>query len=168
MPYLQYYFLGYWVYPNDSCHYSDIHTQGTLCTAAIDNTMSTLAPNSRLTEAPSLESLPERQAETRVGHLASTGFGLGGLVGAAIGAAALGIAAMVTDLVLPGSGTAVTSPLSALILGAGAGAANGGLAGALIGWGIPVERSAAEPASSHSLLHGLRAAFCTNACTQGK
>lgn len=82
-------------------------------------------------------------AESAVGHLASTGFGIGGVAGALLGAAAVGIASLATEVILPGTTLHAAGPMVAMLLGAGAGAANGGLVGALVGWGIPVEVDAA-------------------------
>jgi hypothetical protein len=59
------------------------------------------------------------------------------LLGAVIG----GIAAIGTNVLLPGLGLVVAGPIAAALLGAGAGGATGGLVGALIGWGIPEERA---------------------------
>ena len=58
---------------------------------------------------------------------------VGGTLGAIIG----GIAAIGTNLVLPGLGLVVWGPVAAALAGAGAGGLTGGLVGALIGHGIP-------------------------------
>jgi hypothetical protein len=65
------------------------------------------------------------------------GAGVGGAVGGALGAIIGGIAAIGTNVLLPGLGLVVWGPIAAALAGAGAGGATGGLVGALIGWGIP-------------------------------
>ncbi len=70
--------------------------------------------------------------ESDLGSKAAKGAGIGGT----IGAIAAAIAAVGTSLVLPGLGLVVAGPLAAAV----AGAAGGGLIGALIGWGLPEER----------------------------
>jgi hypothetical protein len=62
---------------------------------------------------------------------------IGGSLGAIIG----GIAALGTNLVLPGLGLVVWGPIAAGLAGLGAGGATGGLIGALVGAGIPEERA---------------------------
>src|SRR4051812_72151 len=51
------------------------------------------------------------------------------------------LAAIGTNLVLPGLGLVVVGPLAAGLAGAGAGGLTGGAIGALVGWGIPEERA---------------------------
>ncbi len=70
--------------------------------------------------------------DTELGNKAGKGSAIGGT----IGAIAAAIAAVGTSLVLPGLGLVVAGPLAAAV----AGAAGGGIIGALIGWGIPEER----------------------------
>ena len=53
--------------------------------------------------------------------------------------AACAVAAVGTTLLIPGLGIVVAGPLAAVIAGAGAGAATGGLIRALVGWNIPEE-----------------------------
>lgn len=74
---------------------------------------------------------------TELGSKALEGSGVGGAVGGTIGAIIGGIAAIGTNLILPGLGLVVWGPLAAALAGAGAGGLTGGLVGALIGWGIP-------------------------------
>jgi len=57
------------------------------------------------------------------------------------GAIIAGIAAIGTNVVLPGLGLVVAGPLAAALAGAGAGGLTGGLVGALIGSGIPEDRA---------------------------
>lgn len=80
---------------------------------------------------------------SELGSKAAEGTGVGGLIGGTLGAVIAGIAAIGTNLVLPGLGLVVWGPIAAALAGAGAGAATGGLVGALIGWGIPEDRAAA-------------------------
>lgn len=68
---------------------------------------------------------------------AGVGSALGGTLGAIIG----GIAAIGTNLFIPGLGLVVAGPIAAALAGAGAGGLAGGLTGALIGWGIPEDRA---------------------------
>ena len=69
------------------------------------------------------------------------GLGTGGAIGGTLGAIIGGIAAIGTNVILPGLGLVVWGPIAAALAGAGAGAATGGLVGALIGWGIPEEHA---------------------------
>jgi len=80
------------------------------------------------------------EATTELGSKAAEGAGVGGAVGGAIGATLAAIAAVGSNLVIPGLGLVVAGPLAAAAAGAGAGAATGGLLGALVGWNIPEER----------------------------
>jgi uncharacterized protein (TIGR02271 family) len=68
---------------------------------------------------------------------AGTGSAIGGTAGAIIGA----IAALGTNVVLPGLGLVVAGPLAGALVGAGAGGATGGVVGALVGSGIPEEHA---------------------------
>ncbi len=70
-----------------------------------------------------------------VGSLATEGMGVGGAIGTAVGAATAAIAAIGTNIVLPGIGM-VAGPLVAAFAGGGAGAVTGGLIGGLVGLGI--------------------------------
>src|SRR3954451_14674528 len=69
------------------------------------------------------------------------GAGTGGAIGGTLGAIIGGIAAIGTNLLLPGLGLVVWGPIAAGLAGAGAGGLTGGLVGALVGWGIPEERA---------------------------
>src|SRR6187399_1345390 len=80
-------------------------------------------------------------ADSELGTKAAEGTGVGGAIGGTLGAIIGGIAAIGTNLVLPGLGLVVWGPIAAALAGAGAGGATGGLVGALIGWGIPEERA---------------------------
>jgi hypothetical protein len=71
------------------------------------------------------------------------GMGTGGAIGGTLGAIIGGIAAIGTNVLLPGIGLVVWGPIAAALAGAGAGGLTGGLVGALIGWGIPEERARA-------------------------
>ncbi len=79
--------------------------------------------------------------DTALGTKALEGAGVGGAVGGTLGAVLAGIAAIGTNLVLPGLGLLVAGPLAAAFAGAGAGGLTGGLIGALIGSGIPEEQA---------------------------
>ncbi len=80
-------------------------------------------------------------ADSELGSKAAEGTGVGGLVGGTLGAIIAGVAAIGTNLVLPGLGLVVWGPIAAALAGAGAGGLTGGLVGALIGWGIPEDRA---------------------------
>jgi hypothetical protein len=80
-------------------------------------------------------------AESELGNKALEGTGVGSMMGGTLGAIIGGIAAIGTNLVLPGVGLVVAGPIAAALAGAGAGGLTGGLAGALIGWGIPEDRA---------------------------
>lgn len=79
--------------------------------------------------------------ETELGSKALEGAGAGSAIGGTLGAIIGGIAAIGTNLILPGIGLVVAGPLAAALAGAGAGGLTGGLVGALIGSGIPEERA---------------------------
>jgi len=76
-----------------------------------------------------------------LGTKAAEGTALGGAIGGALGAIVGGLAAVGTNLLLPGLGLVVWGPIAGALAGAGAGGAAGGLVGALVGWGIPEERA---------------------------
>jgi len=80
-------------------------------------------------------------ADSELGTKAAEGTGIGSAIGGTLGAIIGGVAAIGTNLVLPGLGLVVWGPLAAALAGAGAGGATGGLVGALIGWGIPEDRA---------------------------
>lgn len=81
--------------------------------------------------------------DTELGSKALEGTGAGAAIGGTIGAIVAGIAAIGTNLFLPGLGLVVWGPLAAALAGAGAGGATGGLVGALIGAGMPEDRARA-------------------------
>jgi hypothetical protein len=77
------------------------------------------------------------------GNKALEGTGAGAAIGGTLGAIIGGIAAIGTNVLLPGLGLVVWGPIAAALAGAGAGGLTGGLVGALIGWGIPEDRAKA-------------------------
>ena len=79
--------------------------------------------------------------DSELGSKATEGAGVGGAIGGTLGAIIGGIAAIGTNLVLPGLGLVVWGPIAAALAGAGAGGLTGGLVGALVGWGIPEDRA---------------------------
>ena len=81
-------------------------------------------------------------ADTELGSKALEGTGTGAAIGGTLGAIIGGIAAIGTNVLMPGLGLVVAGPIVAALAGAGAGGATGGLVGALIGWGIPEDRAA--------------------------
>ncbi len=80
-------------------------------------------------------------ADSELGSKALEGAGAGSAIGGTLGAIIAGIAAIGTNVLLPGLGLVVAGPLAAALAGAGAGGLTGGLVGALIGSGIPEERA---------------------------
>lgn len=78
---------------------------------------------------------------SELGTKAMEGAGAGSMIGGAIGAVVAGIAAIGTNVLLPGLGIVIAGPLAAALAGAGAGGAAGGILGAFIGWGIPEDRA---------------------------
>ncbi|HEX9929230.1 MAG TPA: hypothetical protein VGB02_11895 [Pyrinomonadaceae bacterium] len=83
----------------------------------------------------------EGTPDTELGSKALEGAGAGSAIGGTIGAIIGGIAAIGTNVVLPGLGLIVAGPLAAALAGAGAGGLTGGLIGALVGSGIPEEHA---------------------------
>jgi hypothetical protein len=79
--------------------------------------------------------------DSEIGSKAAEGTGVGGAIGGTLGAIIAGVAAIGTNLVLPGVGLVVWGPLAAALAGAGAGGLAGGLVGALVGWGIPEDHA---------------------------
>ncbi len=69
------------------------------------------------------------------------GAGAGGVIGGTLGAIIGGVAAIGTNVLVPGLGLIVWGPIAAALAGAGAGGAAGTLVGALVGWGIPEDRA---------------------------
>ena len=84
----------------------------------------------------------EGTVETELGNKALEGAGTGSAIGGTLGAIIGGIAAIGTNIFLPGLGLIVWGPLAAALAGAGAGGLAGGLIGALVGYGIPEEHAA--------------------------
>ena len=78
----------------------------------------------------------ETGATTALGE-AAVGSAIGGTLGAIIGV----VAAVSTNLVVPGLGFIIAGPIIAGIAGAGAGVVTGGLIGALSGAGIPADHA---------------------------
>jgi uncharacterized protein YjbJ (UPF0337 family) len=79
--------------------------------------------------------------DSALGSKALEGAGAGSAIGGTLGAIIGGIAAIGTNVLLPGLGLIVAGPLAAALAGAGAGGLTGGLVGALIGSGIPEDRA---------------------------
>jgi uncharacterized protein YjbJ (UPF0337 family) len=79
--------------------------------------------------------------DTELGSKALEGAGAGSAIGGTLGAIIGGIAAIGTNVLLPGLGLVVWGPIAAALTGAGAGGLTGGLVGALIGSGIPEDRA---------------------------
>jgi hypothetical protein len=79
----------------------------------------------------------DRETPVKPGTAAAQGVGVGGVIGTAVGAALGAIAAIGTNIALPGLGLIVAGPVVAGLAGAGAGAVSGGLIGGLVGLGIP-------------------------------
>ena len=79
--------------------------------------------------------------DTALSDKAAEGTGVGAAIGGTVGAVLAAIAAIGTNVVLPGLGLIVAGPLAAALAGAGAGGLTGGLLGALVGSGIPEERA---------------------------
>lgn len=77
------------------------------------------------------------------GSKASEGVAVGTATGAAVGGIVAAIAAIGTNLVIPGLGLIIAGPIAAGLAGAGAGSIAGGLVGALVGWGIPEDKAKA-------------------------
>lgn len=75
------------------------------------------------------------------GSKASEGLAVGGATGAALGGIVAALAAVGTNLLIPGLGLVVAGPIAAGLAGAGAGGITGGLMGSLIGWGISEDKA---------------------------
>ena len=80
------------------------------------------------------------------GSKALEGAGTGSAIGGTIGAVVGGIAAIGTNVLLPGFGLIVAGHLVVALAGLGAGGLAGGLVGALVGWGFPEDRAVAYEA----------------------
>ena len=79
--------------------------------------------------------------DTALGDKVADNAGTGSLIGGGIGAVVGAIAAIGSNVLLPGLGLIVAGPLAAGLAGAGAGAATGGLIGALTGMGVPEDEA---------------------------
>lgn len=84
----------------------------------------------------------EEPQRTEMGSKALEGLGIGSAIGGTVGAIIAAIAAIGTNVVLPGLGLTIVGPLAAAFAGAGAGGLTGGLVGAFVGAGIPEDRAA--------------------------
>jgi hypothetical protein len=78
----------------------------------------------------------EKRGRQDAGNMAVAGVATGGAVGTAVGATIGAIAALGTNIVLPGIGI-VAGPIAAALAGGGVGAVAGGVVGGLVGLGIP-------------------------------
>lgn len=79
--------------------------------------------------------------ETDLGNKAMESAGTGSAIGGTLGAVVGAVAALGTNLLLPGLGLVVAGPLAGALAGAGAGGLTGGLIGGLVGSGIPEDRA---------------------------
>lgn len=79
--------------------------------------------------------------DSALGDKVADNAGTGSLIGGGIGAVVGAIAAIGSNVLLPGLGLIVAGPLAAGLAGAGAGAATGGLIGALTGMGVPEDEA---------------------------
>ena len=79
--------------------------------------------------------------DTALGDKVAENAGTGSLIGGGIGAVVGAVAAIGTNVLLPGLGLIVAGPLAAGLAGAGTGAAAGGLIGALTGVGVPEDEA---------------------------
>ena len=79
--------------------------------------------------------------DSALGDKVADNAGTGSLIGGGVGAVVGAIAAIGSNVLLPGLGLIVAGPLAAGLAGAGAGAATGGLIGALTGMGVPEEEA---------------------------
>ncbi len=80
-------------------------------------------------------------ADTELGNKAMESAGTGSAIGGTLGAIVGAVAALGTNLLLPGVGLVIAGPLAGALAGAGAGGLTGGLIGGLVGAGIPEERA---------------------------
>ncbi len=83
----------------------------------------------------------EGAPETDLGSKALEGAGVGSAIGGTAAAVLAAVAAIGTNVIIPGLGLTVSGPLAAALAGAGAGSLTGGLIGALVGAGMPEERA---------------------------
>lgn len=83
----------------------------------------------------------DSDVDTELGDKVAENAGKGSLIGGGIGAVVGALAAIGTNVLLPGLGLIVAGPLAAGLAGAGTGAAAGGLIGALTGAGVPEDEA---------------------------
>jgi hypothetical protein len=83
----------------------------------------------------------DEHTDTDLGNKAMEGVGTGSTIGGTLGAIVGAVAAIGTNLLLPGLGLVVAGPLAGALAGAGAGGLTGGLIGGLVGHGIPEDRA---------------------------
>lgn len=97
--------------------------------------------------------------ETELGNKAAEGAGVGGAIGGTLIGIAAAVAAIGSNLILPGLGLVIAGPLAAGVAGVGAGALGGGIVGALVGWSMPEERVKhyEEGIKNGGILMGVRA-----------
>jgi len=79
--------------------------------------------------------------KSSLGNKAMEGAGAGGAIGGTLGAILSAVAAVGTNLAIPGLGIVIAGPIVAALAGAGAGGLTGGIIGALVGAGIPEDRA---------------------------
>jgi uncharacterized protein YjbJ (UPF0337 family) len=89
----------------------------------------------------------DKSEVAEAGSKALEGLGVGSAVGGTLGAIIGAVAAIGTNVLIPGVGLVVAGPVAAALAGAGAGGAAGGLIGALVGAGIPEHRAKVYDAS---------------------
>jgi hypothetical protein len=77
------------------------------------------------------------ESRIKAGSMATEGIAAGGAIGTAVGATLGAIAALGTNVAVPGLGLIIAGPILAGLAGGGAGAVAGGIIGALVGLGIP-------------------------------
>lgn len=83
----------------------------------------------------------ENVTESEVGNKALEGAGAGGAIGGVVGGIGAAVAALGSNLIIPGLGLIVLGPLAAGLAGFGAGGLTGGIIGALVGAGTPKEKA---------------------------
>lgn len=94
-----------------------------------------------MTEDSRKRHYPDGDVGANEGNKALEGSGVGGAIGSITGGLIGAIAAIGTNLLLPGLGLVIAGPIAAGLAGAGAGGLTGGLIGALVGWGIPEDHA---------------------------
>lgn len=83
----------------------------------------------------------EEAEDSDAGTKALEGAGAGGTIGGVVGGIGAALAALGSNLIIPGLGLVVMGPLAAGLAGFGAGGLTGGIIGALIGSGTPKEKA---------------------------